>query len=169
MIHYHIMKDRLLNKFRPNSQKDATETWHKIESLHGDHRGWDIYLAALDALVEDAFSFEGLKAVDKHAHLLALFLIFLLLDDCDFQLSNESSDVSLRQLGLFKKGLILHRLHALNGLLYGCHDFGVLSILQLSQVQVAVSLTHLTDSLTAIEHIKLFLKIAHKLPVDLSS
>ena len=52
MIHYRVMKDRLLNKFGPNSQKDATETWRKIESLHGDHRGWDIYLAALDALVE---------------------------------------------------------------------------------------------------------------------
>ena len=52
MIHYRVMKDRLLNKFGPNPQKDATETWRKIESLHGDHRGWDIYLAALDTLVE---------------------------------------------------------------------------------------------------------------------
>ena len=51
MIHYRVMKDRLLNKFGPNSQKDAEETRRKIESLHGDHRGWDIYLAALDALV----------------------------------------------------------------------------------------------------------------------
>ena len=45
MIHYRVMKDRLLNKFGPNSQKDAEETRRKIESLHGD-------LAALDALVE---------------------------------------------------------------------------------------------------------------------
>ncbi len=46
------MKERLLNKFGPNSQKDAEETRRKIESLHGDHRGWDIHLAALDSLVE---------------------------------------------------------------------------------------------------------------------
>ena len=52
MIQYRVMKDRLLNKFGPNSQKDAEETRRKIESLHGDHRGWDIYLAALDSLVE---------------------------------------------------------------------------------------------------------------------
>ena len=31
MIHYRAMKDRLLNKFGPNSQKDATETWRKID------------------------------------------------------------------------------------------------------------------------------------------
>jgi len=60
---------------------------------------WFLGLLLWSGLV--AFSFEGLKAVDKHAHLLALFLIFLLLDDCDFQLPNESSDVRLRQLGLF--------------------------------------------------------------------
>ena len=46
------MKDRLLNKFGHNSQRDAEETRRKIEGLHGDHRGWDIYLAALDSLVE---------------------------------------------------------------------------------------------------------------------
>ena len=46
------MKDRLLNKFGHNSEKDAEETRRKIEGLHGDHRGWDIYLAALDSLVE---------------------------------------------------------------------------------------------------------------------
>jgi hypothetical protein len=46
------MKDRLLNKFGHNSQKDAEETRRKIEGLHGDRRGWDIYLAALDSLVE---------------------------------------------------------------------------------------------------------------------
>jgi hypothetical protein len=49
---YRVMKERLLNKFGPNSQKDAEETRRKIESLHDDHRGWDIYLAALDSLVE---------------------------------------------------------------------------------------------------------------------
>ena len=47
MTQYRVMKERLLNKFGPNSQKDAEETRRKIESLHGDHRGWDIYLAAL--------------------------------------------------------------------------------------------------------------------------
>ena len=52
ITHYRIMKERLLNKFGPNSQKDAEETRRKLESLHGDHRGWDIYLATLDALVE---------------------------------------------------------------------------------------------------------------------
>ena len=52
MTHYRVMKERLLNKFGPNSQKDAEETRGKIEGLHGDHRGWDIYLAALDSLVE---------------------------------------------------------------------------------------------------------------------
>ena len=52
MIHYRSMKEKLLNIFGPNSQKDAEETRRKLESLHGDHRGWDIYLAALDSLVE---------------------------------------------------------------------------------------------------------------------
>ena len=52
ITHYRIMKERLLNKFGPNSQKDAEETRRKLESLHEDHRGWDIYLATLDALVE---------------------------------------------------------------------------------------------------------------------
>ena len=52
MIHYCVMKERLLNKFGPNSQKDAEETRRKLESLHGDHRGWDIYLVTLDGLVE---------------------------------------------------------------------------------------------------------------------
>ena len=52
MTQYRVMKERLLNKFGPNSQKDAEETRRKIESLHGDHRGWNIYLAALDSLVE---------------------------------------------------------------------------------------------------------------------
>lgn len=52
MTQYRVMKDRLLNKFGPNSQKDAEETRRKLENLHGDHRGWDVYLAALDSLVE---------------------------------------------------------------------------------------------------------------------
>ena len=52
IIHYRTMKERLLNKFGPNSQKDAEKTRRKLESLHGDHRGWDIYLAALDSLVD---------------------------------------------------------------------------------------------------------------------
>ena len=52
MTHYRFMKERLLNKFGPNSQKNAEETRRKIEGLHGDHRGWDIYLAAVDSLVE---------------------------------------------------------------------------------------------------------------------
>jgi hypothetical protein len=52
MIHYRAIKERLLNKFGPNSQKDVEETRRKLESLHGDLRGWDIYLAALDSLVE---------------------------------------------------------------------------------------------------------------------
>ena len=47
-----FMKERLCNKFGPNSQKDAEETRRKLEGLNGDHRGWDIYLAALDTLVE---------------------------------------------------------------------------------------------------------------------
>jgi hypothetical protein len=52
MTHYRVMKERLCNKFGPNSQKDAEETRRKLEGLHGDHRGWDIYLAALDTTVE---------------------------------------------------------------------------------------------------------------------
>ena len=51
MIHYRITKERLLNKFRPNSQNDAEETRRKLDSLHGDLRGWDIYLATLDVLI----------------------------------------------------------------------------------------------------------------------
>jgi hypothetical protein len=46
------MKERLLNKFGPNSQKDAEETRRQLDKLHGDHRGWDVYLAALDSLIE---------------------------------------------------------------------------------------------------------------------
>ncbi len=34
MIHYRVMKERLLNKFGPNSQKDAEKTRRKLESLH---------------------------------------------------------------------------------------------------------------------------------------
>jgi len=52
MAHYRAMKERLLNKFGPNSQKDAEETRRKLDNLHGDHRGWDVYLAALDSLIE---------------------------------------------------------------------------------------------------------------------
>ena len=52
MTHYRIMKERLLSKYGPNSQKDAEETRKKLEGLHGDHRGWDVYLAAHDSLVE---------------------------------------------------------------------------------------------------------------------
>ena len=52
MIHYRAIKERLLNKFGPNSQKDVEETRRKLESLHWYQRGWDIYLAALDSLVE---------------------------------------------------------------------------------------------------------------------
>jgi hypothetical protein len=52
MTHYRVMKERLLSKHGPNSQKDAEETRKKLEGLHGDHRGWDVYLAAHDSLVE---------------------------------------------------------------------------------------------------------------------
>jgi hypothetical protein len=52
MTQYRVMKERLLNKFGPNSQKDAEETRRKIESHHGDQSGWDIYLAALGSVVE---------------------------------------------------------------------------------------------------------------------
>ena len=52
MIHFRAMKEILLSKFGPNSQKDAEETRRKLESLHWYQRGWDIYLAALDSLVE---------------------------------------------------------------------------------------------------------------------
>jgi hypothetical protein len=52
MTHYRIMKERLLSKHGPNSQKDAEETRKKLEGLHGDHRGWDVFLAAHDSLVE---------------------------------------------------------------------------------------------------------------------
>jgi hypothetical protein len=52
MTHYRVMKERLCNKFGPNLQKDAEETRRKMEGLHGDHRGWDIYLAAMDTLVQ---------------------------------------------------------------------------------------------------------------------
>ena len=47
-----IMKERMWNKFGPNSQKDAEKTRRKLEGLHGDNRGWDIYLTALDTLVK---------------------------------------------------------------------------------------------------------------------
>ena len=49
MMHYRVMKERLLSKHGPNSQKDAEETRKKLD---GDHRGWDVYLAAHDSLVE---------------------------------------------------------------------------------------------------------------------
>jgi hypothetical protein len=52
MTHYHVMKERLPSKHGPNSQKDAEETRKKLEGLHGDHRGWDVFLAAQDSLVE---------------------------------------------------------------------------------------------------------------------
>jgi hypothetical protein len=52
MTHYRAMKERLLSKHGPNSQKDAEETRKKLEGLHGDHRGWDVFLAAHDSLVE---------------------------------------------------------------------------------------------------------------------
>ena len=52
MTHYRVMKERLLSKHGPNSQKDAEETRKKLEGLHGDHRGWDVFLAAHDSLVE---------------------------------------------------------------------------------------------------------------------
>jgi hypothetical protein len=51
-VKYRAMKERLLNKFGPNSAMDAEETWRKRQTLHGDHRGWDVYHAALDSLVE---------------------------------------------------------------------------------------------------------------------
>ena len=56
MTHYRVMKERLCNKFGPNLQKDAEETRCKQEGLHGDHRGWDIHLAALDTLLEEVLS-----------------------------------------------------------------------------------------------------------------
>jgi hypothetical protein len=52
MTHYRVMKERLLSKHGPNSQKDAEETRKKLEGLHGDHKGWDVFLAAHDSLVE---------------------------------------------------------------------------------------------------------------------
>jgi hypothetical protein len=52
MTHYRVMKERLLSKHGPNSQKDAEETRKKLEGLHGDHRGWDVFLAAHDSLAE---------------------------------------------------------------------------------------------------------------------
>jgi hypothetical protein len=53
MKHYRVIKERLLSKHGPNSQKDAEEeTRKKLDGLHGDHRGWDVYLAAHDSLVE---------------------------------------------------------------------------------------------------------------------
>ena len=52
MTHYRVMKERLLSKHGPNSQKDAEETRMKLEGLHGDYNGWDVYLAAHDSLVE---------------------------------------------------------------------------------------------------------------------
>ena len=42
MTHYRVMKERLLSKHGPNSQKEAEETRKKLEGLHGDHRGWDV-------------------------------------------------------------------------------------------------------------------------------
>ena len=39
MTHNRVMKERLLSKHDPNSQKDAEETRKKLEGLHGDHRG----------------------------------------------------------------------------------------------------------------------------------
>jgi hypothetical protein len=52
MTHYRVMKERLLSKHGPNFQKDAKETRKKLEGLHGDHRGWDVFLTAHDSLVE---------------------------------------------------------------------------------------------------------------------
>ena len=46
------MEERLLSKHGPNSQKNAEETRKKLEGLHGYHRGWNVFLAAHDSLVE---------------------------------------------------------------------------------------------------------------------
>ena len=43
---YRKIRERLQDKWGPNSQKDAEELRRKLTNLQGDARGWDIYLIA---------------------------------------------------------------------------------------------------------------------------
>ena len=46
------MRKRLEDFWGPNSQKDAEEMRRLLNDLHGDDRGWDVFLAALDDIVD---------------------------------------------------------------------------------------------------------------------
>ena len=49
---YRKIRERLRDKWGPNSQKDAEELRRKLTNLQGDARGWDIYLIALDDIIQ---------------------------------------------------------------------------------------------------------------------
>ena len=49
---YRKIRERLQDKWGPNSQKDAEELRRKLTNLQGDARGWDIYLIALDDITQ---------------------------------------------------------------------------------------------------------------------
>ena len=49
---YRKIRERLQDKWGPNSQKDAEELRRKLTNLQGDARGWDIYLIALDDIIQ---------------------------------------------------------------------------------------------------------------------
>jgi hypothetical protein len=49
---YRKIRERLQDKWGPNFQKDAEELRRKLTNLQGDARGWDIYLTALDDIIQ---------------------------------------------------------------------------------------------------------------------
>ena len=51
---YRKIRERLQDKWGPNSQKDAKELRRKLTNLQGDARGWDIYLIALDNITQNS-------------------------------------------------------------------------------------------------------------------
>ena len=51
---YRKIRERLQDKWGPNSQKDAKELRRKLTNLQGDARGWDIYLIALDDITQNS-------------------------------------------------------------------------------------------------------------------
>ena len=46
------MRKRLEDFWGPNSQKDAEELHRTMNDLHGDDRGWDVFFASLDDVID---------------------------------------------------------------------------------------------------------------------